>query len=191
MVTLDDLLMAGSVDLESAAEIVEVQLNEPAPAKPAGVPHPTRSSKMRPADWPESSPRHQAVAKQTLAHFKARLQQDLGLSDPARALLAFEVVASLLVRRITPAEAQDFAAQLPSVLREKLLDLPAGPDTRITLKSIEAELAKRLDLDRRSAATLVRQVAACLSVYVDAHEVRHLVQQLPREMKGIFPAQLA
>jgi hypothetical protein len=46
-------------------------------------------------------------------------------------------------------------------------------------------VAKRLDLDRDSAASLVRQVARCLSVYVEAHKVRHLVQKLPREMKGI------
>ena len=118
------------------------------------------------------------------------MQRDLALGEPDRALLAFEVVTSLLVRRIAPEEAQDFAAQLPSALRDKLLDLPAGPDVDITLESIETELAKRLDLDRGNAASLVRQVAGCLSVYVDAHEVRHLVQQLPGEMKGIFPAQL-
>jgi uncharacterized protein (DUF2267 family)/predicted transcriptional regulator len=190
MITLDDLLMAGVIDLESAGKIIEVQLNEPAPAKPAGVPHPTRTAPVRANQPPESSARHQAVAEQTLAHFKARLQEDLGLSDPERALLAFEVMASLLIRRVTPGEAKDFASQLPSVLREKLLDLPAGPDVDITLESIEAEMAQRLELDRRSAATLVRQVADCLSDVMDVHEVRHLVQQLPREMKSIFPPQL-
>jgi uncharacterized protein (DUF2267 family) len=190
MLTLDDLLMAGAIDLESAGQIVEVQLNEPAPAKPPGVPYPTRASKVRSGERPEASGRKQAVAKQTLALFTARLQEDLGLGDPERALLAFEVVASLLVRRVTPGEAKDFAAQLPSVLREKLLDLPAGPDVHITLESIETEMAKRLDLDRASAAALVRQVADCLSDVVDIHEVRHLVQQLPREMKRLFPLQL-
>jgi uncharacterized protein (DUF2267 family) len=191
MVTLDDLLMAGAIDVESAAEIVEVQLTEPAPAKPDGVPHPTRSSKARSVDSPKSSTRSRAVAKQTLADFKARLQRDLGLGDPERALLAFEVVASLLARRITAAEAHDFAAQLPSTLREKLLDLPAGPDTTITLDLIEAELAKRLDLDRQSAASLVRRVASSLNDFVDDHEIRHLMQQLPREMKRIFSPRFA
>jgi uncharacterized protein (DUF2267 family)/predicted transcriptional regulator len=191
MITLDDLLMAGVVDLESAGKIVEVQLNEPAPAKPAGVPHPTRTAPVRASDPPASSARrHQAVAEQTLAHFKARLQDDLGLGDPDRALLAFEVMASQLIRRVTPGEAKDFASQLPSVLRERMLDLPAGPDVDITLDSIEAEMAQRLELDRRSAASLVRQLADCLSDVMDAQEVRHLVQQLPREMKSIFPPQL-
>jgi uncharacterized protein (DUF2267 family)/predicted transcriptional regulator len=190
MVTLDDLLMAGAVDPEAAGQIVEVQLNEPAPAKVAGVPHPT-PSKIRVGNTPEPSARHLATARQTLARFKTRLREVLGLDDADRALLAFEVVTSLLVRRVTPTEAQHFAAQLPSALREKVLDLPAGPNADITLESIETEMAERLHLDRPSAASLVRQVAESLSDVVDVHEVRHLVQQLPRDMKSIFSSQIA
>lgn len=44
IVTLDDLLMAGVVDRATAAEIVEAQLAEPAPAKAPGVSYPTRTT---------------------------------------------------------------------------------------------------------------------------------------------------
>jgi len=42
IVTLDDLILSGSIDLATAAEIVDAQLAEPAASKPAGVTHPTR-----------------------------------------------------------------------------------------------------------------------------------------------------
>ncbi len=48
IVTLDDLILSGSIDLVTAAEIVEVQLAEPAASKPAGVTHPTRRPRSLP-----------------------------------------------------------------------------------------------------------------------------------------------
>jgi uncharacterized protein (DUF2267 family)/predicted transcriptional regulator len=188
IVTFDDLIMAGAVDPSTASEIVEAQLAEPAPAKPPGVPYPTRQSKPSLADPDRRSDRSEARAMQKLQEFKARVRHDLGMDDADRALAAFEIVASLLVRRLTPGEAKDMAAQLPTLLREKLLDLPAGPDLGITRASIEDELARRLDLDRPSAASLARQVAASLTTFISAPEVRHALQQLPRELKEIFPS---
>lgn len=44
IVTLDDLLLAGSVDRATAAEIVEAQLAEPSELKPPGVPYPLRTT---------------------------------------------------------------------------------------------------------------------------------------------------
>lgn len=40
IVTLDDLLLTGSVDRATAASIIEAQLAEPSELKPPGVPHP-------------------------------------------------------------------------------------------------------------------------------------------------------
>lgn len=187
IVTLDDLIMAGAVDTSTASEIVEAQLTEAAPAKPAGVPHPTRQSRPSSADPAWRSERSEARALQKLHEFKAHVRNDLGMDDADRALEAFEIVASLLVRRLNPGEATGMAAQLPALLREKLLDLPAGPDLGVTRESIEGELARRLHLDRASAASLARQVAASLTTSISAPEVRHVLQQLPRELREIFP----
>jgi len=183
VVTLDDLLIGANVDPLEVSKAVEAQLGEAAPGKPAGVSHPTRGS-VRISDQP--SARSQAHAEQTLQQFSARLSKDLGMSDADQALAAFEVVASLLVRRITPGEAQDFASQLPSILRETLLDLPAGPDKGVTLDTIEDALSRRLDLDLETAASLLRRVAGCLDHFVSSEEVGHLVEQLPKEMKQVF-----
>lgn len=187
IVTLDDLLMTGTVDLNTAGEIVESQLAEPSVSKPEGVPHPIRIRDSRPGE--ERSPgRKEARARQTLQMFQSRLQKGLGITDRQRALTAFEVVTSALVRRITPDEAKDFAAQLPISIRDHLLDLRrAAPDLSVTSETIVAELIQKLGLDHRDAARLARLVAASLIDFVSAEEVAHLVAQLPADMKQLFP----
>jgi len=187
IVTLDDLILFGKVDLITAAQIIEVQLAEPATNKAAGMGYPTRPARGRARQVAaEREARHAAHAERTFHEFTAELQEDLGLDDPERALSAFEAVTSALVRRLTPGEAVDFASQLPSMLKEKLLDLPAGPDLGITRESIENDVARSLGLDRGSAADLVRQVGATLGHFVDERELEHVREQLPKAMKEIL-----
>jgi uncharacterized protein (DUF2267 family) len=186
IVTLDDLLMTGAVDLNTAGKIVESQLVEPSASKPAGVPYPIRISDSRVGDG-RSTERGEARARQTLQAFQSRLQKALGITDRQRALTAFDVVVSGLVRRITPNEAKDFASQLPRSIQDRLLDLPAGPDLSVTSESIVAELAKELELDHRDAARLARVVAASLADFVSIEEVADLIDQLPTDMKQLFP----
>jgi len=50
IVTLDDLILSGQIDLATLAEIVKVQLAEPAASKPAGFIHPTRRPRPAPRD---------------------------------------------------------------------------------------------------------------------------------------------
>jgi len=188
IVTLDDLILTGTVDLVTASEIVEVQLAEPAASKPAGVPHPTRPAIGRGGQVAAArEARHAAHAEQTLHEFTAALQAELGLDDPDRALLAFKTVTSGLVRRLTAGEAQDFASQLPSMLKEELLDLPAGPDLAVTRQSIEGDIARFLGLDPDRAVALVRQVGATLGRFIDGSELKHVKQQLPKPLKEILP----
>jgi CBS domain-containing protein/uncharacterized protein (DUF2267 family) len=181
VVTLDDLILEG----ESVGDIVEAQLEEPAPAKPGGFTHPTRWSRG-PTETAERIARHLARAEQTLHAFETKLQDLAGLPDRERAMAAFEVLASGIIRRLTAAEAGAFAAQLPALMRERLLDLPAGPDRSVSLLSIEDEMAKKLTVSADEANALVRRVAAALSELVSEGEVEHLRHQLPRDMRTIF-----
>jgi predicted transcriptional regulator/uncharacterized protein (DUF2267 family) len=185
IVTLDDLLMTASVDVATAGDIVGAQLAEPAPEKPAVVPYPLRSAPIRMER--ASSERHRAAAaEQTLHEFQDRLRGFLLIDDPDRALQAFEIVVSALVRRVTPGEAQDFVSQLPSLIREKLLDLPAGPDRAITRASIEDEIERRLPLQRETSAGLLCRIAASMPQFVSPGAVQHLVDQLPSDLKELF-----
>lgn len=185
MVTLDDLVLAGVADVTAIGRVVEAQLAQPAPAKPGGAVRPERVV-SGPGGRIDRAARHEARAEQTIHELASRLQRALGTPDPAFALTAFEVVVSGLLRRITPDEAKDLAAQLPAALREKLAGLPGGPDREVTRASIERELARRLSLDRERAAALSRHVAAALSSVVSAGEIRDVMSQLPSDLRELF-----
>ncbi|HEY8945585.1 MAG TPA: CBS domain-containing protein, partial [Polyangiaceae bacterium] len=81
IVTLDDLILAGAIGWVGAAAIVQAQLTEPAPAKPAGVPFPVRPAfASRTRSWrSDSEARHIARAERTLRAFTERLTQEVGL----------------------------------------------------------------------------------------------------------------
>jgi uncharacterized protein (DUF2267 family) len=122
------------------------------------------------------------------SHRAAGVVRDFtGLDDLDSAMGALEVVAAGIVRRLPPAEAGDFVAQLPSELHESLLDLPAGPDKNISLETIRADLAARLDIELDAAAKLLTDVGLALRTLLSRGEVAHVLAQLPRDMQDILP----
>ncbi len=185
MLTLDDLVLSRKFDQLPLAEIVREQLAEPSPLKPRGATHPTKL--RRPAADELAEQRHQAHADQTFNLFVKRLEHETGL--PAeRALTAFEVVASALMRRLTATEAAHFAAQLPSRERERLLEIPAGPDRRITRQVIDSEMASALAIGEDAAAPLVSKLGALLGTLVSEGEIEDVKAQLPGELRGLVEA---
>jgi CBS domain-containing protein/uncharacterized protein (DUF2267 family) len=163
IITLDDLMIA-KLPFELISAIVSVQL------QPRG---------------PHEHPRH-ARALQTLHEFEERLRHLLELDDRPTALEAFYVVASGIVRRITPAEAHDFISQLPALVRDRLYELPPGPDRQVTLTSIDEEMADRLRLPFERAAQLVDKVAAALPLFVSEGELEDVRAQLPWRMRKLI-----
>ena len=67
-----------------------------------------------------------ARAEATLRRMLNQLQTDAGLETAEEAESALNVVLSSVVRRLTPGEAKDLIAQLPSLLQPKLYGLPPG-----------------------------------------------------------------
>jgi uncharacterized protein (DUF2267 family) len=195
LVTVDDLLIEGTLDPHDIAEAVRAQLVEPSQLKPRGTVFPTEpvygralSSRARRESGEERvATRHAARAEETFGRLVHRVQTMTGLETRDLAATALEVVLVGVVRRIMPQEAADLIAQLPSILQERLLDLPAGPDRGVTRESIERDLAQRLDLDPDRAARIVTDVGAALEQAVSAGEIESVRGQLPREMRGIFP----
>jgi uncharacterized protein (DUF2267 family) len=177
IVSLDELLVTGAIDPTA-----------PSRHKRAGATHPVASLRSRAAGRPMTGKawRHWARSEQTLRDFSGRLQRILGWSDADQAIVAFELVASSIARRVTPQEAQDFAAQLPSVIREWLLDLTTEPDFTITRASIEKAMAVQLNLEQAAAAEVVRRIGQSLGEFVTEGELRHVVSQLPTEMKELL-----
>src|SRR5262249_10075524 len=112
VVSLDDLILSGAATVEGVRAVIRSQLA-------AG-----RRRGLRHGQQPE---RHRAARRENTLHaFARRLMELLEVNDPDRALAAFDVVAGNIVRRLMPGEAHAFTSQLPMLVRNRLLDLPAG-----------------------------------------------------------------
>ena len=163
IVTLDDVMVAG-MPLDLVTAIVTAQL---APRSHS------------------DHPRH-ARAVQALHDFEERLRVLLELDKGDLALEAFYVVASGIVRRLTPAEAHDFISQLPALVRERLYELPPGPDRHVTLMSVDEDMARTLRLPVERAAQLVDKVAASLPLFVSEGELEDVRAHLPWRMRKLI-----
>jgi uncharacterized protein (DUF2267 family) len=168
----------------------------PAVHSPAGRPdaagHPALAGTRRDRVRTPRDVRHAAHVIQT-SRRAAKLVTDLtGLDDFEHAMTALEVVVGCVVRRITPSEAGDFLAQLPSELRSRVIaSTPAGPDPGLTRETIEAELSKRLDLEPAHTPRLLDQLGTALEHLVSPGEMSHVRGQLPRDLQSIFRGDVA
>lgn len=173
MVTLDDLLLDEVAPIEELAVVVQGQIGEGGPA-----------------ETPRSPARLRRVgrAEATLGRLLNQVRADAGLEDAEQTRAAFDIVLTSLVRRLTPDEAADLIAQLPSLLQPELGALRPGPDKDITRSSIEAEIARRLDVDSVRAAVLLDAIGGTVARNVSAGQVEHVRRQLPQELRGAFTA---
>jgi len=183
MVTVDDLLVSRDVPVERIADVVEAQLAEPAPRKPRGPLYPVRA---RRAEERDRDARHRSRQERTLRSFVGRLCTLLEVENRDDALRAFELFAAALVRRLNRHEAETFLAQLPSLIREPLLDLPSGPDRSVTPDKLAREMAQRLDLDVEHAAELIPRLGAALGHLIDEGDLTHVRDQLPQDWKSLL-----
>jgi uncharacterized protein (DUF2267 family) len=191
IVTLDDLVLSGDSDPNAIAAVIHDQLAQPADMKPAGITHPARRQKP-PGSRSAGEARHAAHAIQT-SHRAARLVADVtGLYDFDQAMTALEIVAGGLAARIVPQEARDLLAQLPSEVRDRVLEsLVPGPDTGVTRETIEFELVRRLPIDAARASELVVQVGLALEHLVSPGEINQVRAQLSSDLRAILPEAIA
>lgn len=185
LVTLDDLILDGSLDSDTLHGIVRAQLEVEALQKPAGALHPraatTAESRVR------ALMRARARAEATYANLVQAVSEATGL-DRGRAERALFIGTCMLCRRLTPDEGRHLIAQLPSQLRAHLEECLRGPDRSVTTTSIEEELARSLGIDSNAVGEMVRALFAAVSRNVSAGQITEVRGQLPEEMKGLFPA---
>jgi uncharacterized protein (DUF2267 family) len=136
--------------------------------------------------------RHAAHVIQTSRRAVELVADVTELDDFEQAMTALEVVVGGIVRRITPSEAGDFLAQLPSELRSRVIDAtPAGPEPSLTRATIESELSSRLQIGLGEASQLVDQIGIVLEQLISAGEIAHVRAQLPKELQSIFRGDVA
>jgi uncharacterized protein (DUF2267 family)/predicted transcriptional regulator len=184
IVTLDDLLMSGAVNIENAGAIIEAQLMEPAANKPVGDVYPMRLPPDRPEQ--QSRARRGARAQPTLDEFQELLRSSLGMTDPDRARTAFEIVVSALTRSVTEEETEDLVARLPWALKRQLRELTHDASASIDADDLEHELAHRLDLDQAAANRMLHHVVQALSSLLGESELARLANRVPFGLKRVL-----
>lgn len=173
IVTLDDLLIDEAAELDDLAAVVAAQIGEGGPADTARSPARRRSA---------------ARAEATLARLLNQVRAEAGLKDVDQAETAVRVVLASVVRRLTANEARHLVAQLPSLLQPELRALPPGPDKGITRDTIEADLARQLDVDPAGAAKLLAAVGATVAQAVSPGQMNDVRGQLPEGLRTVFVA---
>lgn len=171
MVTLDDLILDEVAPLEQISAVVQGQIGEGGPA-----------------DSPQSpaAQRRAARALSTYYRLLSRVRSDAGLELSEEAETALEVVLESLVRRLTPDEAEDLIAQLPSLLQPTLRVLAVGPDKGVTRETIESELCERLVIAPSRAAEILDATGAALAWMVSPGQLEDVRSQLPESMRSIL-----
>jgi len=171
IVTLDDLLLDEAAPLDELAAVVAAQIGDGGPAASLRSP---------------GARRRAARAQATYGRLVNQLRAGADLESSEQAETALEVVLESLVRRLTPQEASDLIAQLPSLLQPTLRALPPGPDKQITRQTIEAELAERLDVASDRAAQVLDIVGAGIALTVSPGQIQDVKGQLPEGLRGIL-----
>ena len=168
IVTLDDLLLDEAAPLDELGAIVRAQLGQGGPAAP-------RRRRAR-----------EARAEGTYWRLINELRANASLETTAEAEVALEVALTSLLRRLTPHEANDLIAQLPSLLHAQLQRLPDGPDRSVTRAAIEDQLMQRLEIDRPRATDILNAVGRTLEQNVSPGQIEDVRGQLPEELRSVF-----
>jgi CBS domain-containing protein/uncharacterized protein (DUF2267 family) len=171
IVTLDDLLLDEAAPLEALATVVERQIGEGGPA---------------PSDRSPAAQRSAARAEATYRRLLNQVSMDSGLEKAEEAETALTVILNNLMQRLTPDEAKDVIAQLPSMLQPALYGLPLGPDRSITKETIEAELSRRLGLERERSAQILASIGSLIAQSISAGQMSDVRGQLPEDLRGVF-----
>jgi CBS domain-containing protein/uncharacterized protein (DUF2267 family) len=171
LVTLDDLLLDEAAPIDRLGAIIEAQIGEGGPAATARSPARRRSA---------------ARAEATYRRLLNRLCADAGLEDAEQAEAALGLVLEGLVRRLTPDEAEDLIAQLPSLLQPSLYALASGPDRLVTRETIEQDLARRLEVEPARAAEFLAAVGALVVQIVSPGQMEDVRGQLPASLREVF-----
>lgn len=187
LVTLDDLIVDGAIDVEAARSIIVAQLEAAARFKEEGAVHPEEPAQPEMAGRRHRSIlRRKARAESAYARLLRAVETYSGLRTREQAELSLLIVLGMLCRRVTPDQARHLIAQLPSKLQPELERSLDGPDRHVTREAIEQEL-QRLNVGEDSAALVLTAVCEALADCVTAGEIEAFRGQLPLDMKDLFP----
>lgn len=184
LITFDDLVVDGSIDLEALRAIVVAQLEVEAPQKPAGVLHP--KGPVAVTGRTRALMRAKARSEQVYEKLIIKVADATGL-EFERAERASITSLCMLCRRLAPEEARHLNAQLPSMMQPQLDQCLDGPDRMVTAGAIREELARALGASLDSAESIMQAVFRVVSETVSEGQIDEVRGGLPADMKYLFP----
>lgn len=192
LITFDDLVVEGSIGIESLRAIVTAQLEVEAPQKPAGVLHPKGpvGEEQRAAGRTRALMRAKARSEQVYNRLVLNVAGASGL-EYERAERAILVSLCMLCRRLAPQEAQHLIAQLPSLLQSQLDQCLDGPERLVTADAIREEIGRSLGISSDIAESTMEAVFRVVSETVSEGQIDEVRGQLPEAMKHLFPVPVA
>lgn len=165
LISLDDLIVAGAIELDTLAEIVKGQI---------------LARKTMPR-WRRSD-----VAADEKASAFVRELARIARIDEARALSLTELVSGLVVRRIHFANAAALIDRLPARLQSELMDLPAGPDSSLTGPSFLKEIVRSFDVDANGAQRLLHAFWRTVESALPDLDCADILDDLPDDLRHLF-----
>lgn len=184
LITFDDLVVDGSINLETLRAIVVAQLEVEAPQKPAGVLHP--KGPVGVTGRTRSLMRTKARSEQVYQKLIFNVSDATGL-EFERAERASIISLCMLCRRLAPQEARHLIAQLPSMLQPQLDQCLDGPDRMVTADAIREELGRALGAEPGMAESTMQSVFRVVGEAVSEGQIDEVRGGLPADMKYLFP----
>ncbi|MBI5543695.1 MAG: DUF2267 domain-containing protein [Deltaproteobacteria bacterium] len=133
--------------------------------------------------------RSESHASSTYKSFLKDLEAK-GLSPEEYAERAATSVLCCLEQRIMGAEAQQLESQLPSRLQELLVRCERHeglPPSKFGRAEMLRVVSQELNVDVGTAESATRAVLATVSEHISQGELKQVVQQLPKDLKTLFP----
>ncbi|MCC7250567.1 DUF2267 domain-containing protein [Hyphomicrobium sp.] len=118
------------------------------------------------------------------------LRDNAGLADEEEALAVLRVVLHQLRDRLTPEEAVELAAQLPTIVRGIFYEgwRPSRTPERIRSKEkFLDEITIKLLPRRIPPERAVKDVLALVAHHCDPGEISQVIDQLPADLKRLWP----
>lgn len=165
IVTLDDLILSGSIDIRTAREIIKPQV------RIFEHHHSTRFERRKEARLEQS----QNIFFKTLAR---EMEMERDEAEPHVMFLL-----KSLVERISYTEASDLISSLPKNIQDDLWNAPAGPNRKINAEYLLRQMQIRYGFTRAHCERVIRGFWIGLELYLLNNEGDHVLSQLPSEMQ--------
>lgn len=173
LVTLDDIIASQAIDYDRVARIVRAQIRR------KWVKHYWKGADML------AQSRSEARREQTLNHFYKTVSEHAKIPAPFSNQVT-QFLVGCLIRRLHYTGAAKFVAQLPGGMQEELLDLPAGPDRKISPMWMRQQIVDRFGFSDQTSASMVSGFFEALTRLISRDEIENLKAQLPEEFRALF-----